>query len=74
MPKMRMERDAMTPNTQALQRLHGGIVSDAPNWDCPGCMGGDKWPVSESVWRCPVCDTEYFDTDESDGAVMAGDR
>ena len=34
-----------------------------PNWDCPGCQGGDKWPVSEEVWRCPVCDTEYYDCD-----------
>ena len=34
-----------------------------PNYDCPGCQGGDKWPVKEPVWLCPVCDTEYFDTD-----------
>lgn len=34
-----------------------------PNYDCPGCQGGDKWPVKEPVWLCPVCDTEYRDTD-----------
>lgn len=34
-----------------------------PDYDCEGCQGGDKWPVSDPVWLCPVCDTEYRDTD-----------
>ena len=32
--------------------------------ECGGCQGGDKWPVAESYWRCPWCDTEYYDNDE----------
>lgn len=27
--------------------------------DCPGCGGGDKWPVGEQEWRCPICYSEY---------------
>ena len=33
---------------------------------CSGCAGGDKWPVDENPWRCPVCDAEYW-TDEEEG-------
>jgi hypothetical protein len=40
---------------------------DGPPYDCPGCQGGDKWPVDEPVWRCPVCDTEYWDDDAENG-------
>lgn len=32
-----------------------------PPWDCDGCAGGDKWPIDEEVWCCPVCDTEYHE-------------
>jgi rubrerythrin len=38
---------------------------DGPPWDCLGCQGGDKWPADEAVWRCPVCDTEYQDIEDS---------
>ena len=37
------------------------FVTEGPPWACPGCAGGDKWPIAESIWRCPVCDTEYYD-------------
>lgn len=36
--------------------------------DCPGCQGGDKWPNDQEVWRCPVCDAEYQD---SEARIMA---
>ena len=47
--------EAMTGESHPLVFLH------EPPWDCTGCGGGDKWPISEEVWRCPVCDTEYHD-------------
>jgi len=29
---------------------------------CPYCWNdGENWPISEDVWRCPKCDTEYQD-------------
>jgi len=37
-----------------------------PPWDCPGCAGGDKWPITESVWLCPACDTEYHDNGDEE--------
>ena len=51
--------ESMTGESHALQFIH------EPNWDCPGCQGGDKWPVSEPVWSCPVCDTQYFENGEA---------
>ncbi len=27
---------------------------------CEYCLDqGERWPLSEEVWRCPRCDTEY---------------
>jgi ribosomal protein L37AE/L43A len=46
--------------------LDGNMIAADEHYadqDCEGCRGGDKWPASESVWRCPVCDAEYYDTD-----------
>jgi rubrerythrin len=36
----------------------------APNYGCPGCMGGDKWPLDEDPWTCPVCDAVYWSDDD----------
>ena len=36
--------------------------------DCPGCRGGDKVPAEVDYWRCPVCDTEWFDLEADGGA------
>lgn len=47
--------EAMTGESHPLEFI------DEPPWDCTGCAGGDKWPVNQEVWRCPVCDTEYHD-------------
>lgn len=58
-------RDALRADQEKLEAQTGEDhpLFFSPDYDCPGCQGGDKWPVNESVWRCPVCDAEYYDTD-----------
>jgi ribosomal protein L37AE/L43A len=58
-------RDALRADQAKLEAMTGEQypLDFEPDYDCPGCQGGEKWPVSESVWRCPVCDTEFYDTD-----------
>lgn len=49
--------------------LDGNMIAADEHYadhDCPGCQGGDKWPVSEPVWLCPVCDAEYYDEEGED--------
>lgn len=43
MPKMRMERDAMTPNTQALQRLLDAVEGNAISTDLIMDAFGNGW-------------------------------
>ena len=38
---------------------------DDPDYDCSGCGGGDKWPIGEDYFRCPVCDTEFYEEDDT---------
>ena len=33
-----------------------------PDPDCEGCSGGDAVPAA-GYWRCPRCDTEWYDED-----------
>lgn len=44
-------------------------LSEQSDPHCPGCKGGDLWPISEDYWICPVCDTEYF-TEDDDGKTQ----
>ena len=41
-----------------------GTSDEDPPYDCEGCRGGDRWPADADVWRCPVCDTEYWQEEE----------
>ena len=55
------KHEAMTGEAHQLEFIE-------PLYDCEGCGGGDKWPVAESVWLCPVCDTEYCDISDATAA------
>lgn len=61
-------REAIRKDQAILEALTGEeqplYFIDEHLWDWPGCGGSAKWLSDKSVWRCPVCDTEYSEHGE----------
>lgn len=33
--------------------------------ECEYCLGqGEHWPIDQSIWVCPKCDAEYYESED----------